>query len=70
MFAPPSWLAIYAGFDVLPESYDLSVDGFDPGQLATALGEMREAVAQTVAAARPHGDFIEQYARPQPVAAE
>jgi len=70
MFSPPSWLAIYAGLGLLPETYDLSVDGFDAGQLSAALGEMRKAVADTVAAARPHGDFIEQYARPRPVAAE
>ena len=31
---------------------------------------MRKAVADTVASTRPHGDFIEQYARPRSVAAE
>ena len=34
------------------------------------LDVVRQAVADTVAATRTHGDFIEQYARPQPVAAE
>jgi tryptophan halogenase len=67
---PPSWLAIYAGFDLLPETYDLSVDGFDALSCRRALAEMRKAVADTVAATRTHGEFIEQYARPQPVAAE
>ena len=70
MFSPPSWLAIYAGFGLLPETYDLSVDGFDAGQLSAALAEMRKAVADTVASTRAHGDFIEQYARPRSVAAE
>jgi tryptophan halogenase len=70
MFSQPSWLAIYAGFEALPDTYDISVDGLDGAQLSDALAEMRKAVAETVAAARTHGEFIEQYARPQPVAAE
>jgi hypothetical protein len=51
---------------LLPETYDLSVDGFDAGQLSAGPGEMRKAVADTVAATRTHGEFIEQYARPSP----
>ena len=70
MFSQPSWLAIYAGFEMLPQTYDVSVDGFDAVQLSTALAQMRKAVADTVAATCTHGDFIQQYARPQPVAAE
>jgi tryptophan halogenase len=70
MFSSPSWLAIYAGFDMLPDTYDLSVDGYDAGQLSGALAEMRRAVAEVVASTATHGDFIERYARPQPVAAE
>jgi tryptophan halogenase len=70
MFSPPSWLAIYAGFEMLPATYDPSVDGFDAGQLSAALAEMRRAVAELVAATPTHGDFIERYARPQAVAAE
>jgi tryptophan halogenase len=31
---------------------------------------MRRAVAEVVAATPAHGDFIERYARPRPVAAE
>jgi tryptophan halogenase len=70
MFSQPSWLAIYAGFEMLPDSYDFSVDGLDPIQLSQALAEMRKAVAEVVAATPRHGDFIDQYARPQSVAAE
>ena len=70
MFSPPSWLAIYAGFEMLPRTHDLSVEGYDLGQLSAALAEMRRAVAEVVAATATHGDFIERYARPRPVAAE
>jgi len=70
MFAQPSWLAIFAGFEMLPDTYDLSVDGLDAGQLSDALAEMRRAVREVVDASPAHGDFIDRYARPQPVAAE
>lgn len=70
MFAPPSWMAIYAGFELLPETVDPSLDGVDPKTLSAPLAEMRKAVREVVAAAPPHAAFLDQYCRPAPMAAQ
>lgn len=58
MFHPASWLAIYAGFDELPEVIDPGVAAFDIGQLRDALGRMRTSVSRAVAEAPSHADFL------------
>ncbi|MFN3932955.1 MAG: tryptophan halogenase family protein [Brevundimonas sp.] len=58
MFHPASWLAIYDGFGVWPEGYDPAVDGVDAGQLSKSLAAMRDAVADAVARAPSHADFL------------
>ena len=58
MFHPASWLAIYAGFDALPDSYDPGVDAFAPADLSLALGEMSSAVARTVGDTPTHARFL------------
>ena len=70
MFQPASWLAIYAGFDLMPQTCDPSVEGLDTASLAGALAEMRKAVAGAVEAAPTHADFIEHNARPIAMAAQ
>jgi tryptophan halogenase len=70
MFQPASWLAIYTGFDILPKTYDPSLDGVDVESLKRGLAEMRKAVREAVDAAPSHEAFIEQYARPAPMAAQ
>jgi len=58
MFHPASWLAIYAGFDTLPDSYDPGVEAFPPADLKRALGDMSAAVARTVADTPTHAQFL------------
>ena len=58
MFAPASWLAIYAGFGFLPGGYDPAVDAVDPDYLRRVLQEMRESIRQAVAATPRHPDFL------------
>jgi len=70
MFQPASWLAIYTGFDILPKTWDPSLDGVDVESLRRGLTEMRKAVRVAVDAAPSHEAFIEQYARPAPMAAQ
>ena len=70
MFQPASWLAIYAGFDILPKTWDPSLDGVDVASLSRALGEMRRAVRDAVETAPTHDAFLDQYARPAPMAAQ
>jgi tryptophan halogenase len=69
MFQPASWLAIYAGFDCLPQQWDGAVDAIDLEQLARALEEMRRGVRQAVDSAPSHQSFLDQYARAAPVPA-
>lgn len=63
MFQPASWLAIYAGFGFLPDSYDPALDGFDVAGLDRALTGMRQGIAQAVGDCPTHGEFINRFAR-------
>lgn len=63
MFQPASWLAIYAGFDFLPDGYDPALDGFDVPSLSRGLAGMRNAIADTVADCPTHQEFIDRYAK-------
>jgi tryptophan halogenase len=70
MFQPPSWLAIFAGFDILPDAWDPALDGIDGQALAASLNQMRAGVAQAVAGAPTHGEFLRRYVGAAPAAAE
>lgn len=70
MFQPASWMAIYAGFELLPETVDPALDGIDAQALSAPLAEMRKAIAEVVASAPPHAAFLDQYCRPAQVAAQ
>jgi tryptophan 7-halogenase len=61
MFGLPSWLAIFEGFDYLPDAYDAQVDQLDEEMLAANLERMRESLRTTVADTPDHGDFIAQH---------
>lgn len=61
MFGLPSWLAIFEGFDYLPEVYDAQVDQLDEDMLAANLERMRESLRATIEDTPNHGDFIAQH---------
>jgi tryptophan halogenase len=58
MFHPASWLAIYDGYDVYPDSHDPAVDAMDPAYLARSLRDMRDNIADLVARTPDHGQFL------------
>ncbi len=58
MFSPASWLAIYAGFEALPDRIDPAVAAIDPGQLARSLEAMRRSLRDTVADTPTHEEFL------------
>lgn len=64
MFAPTSWMAIYAGFELLPQGIDPALDGVDAKALGPPLARMRQAVREAVASAPTHGAFLDQFSRP------
>ncbi len=58
MFHPSSWLAIYSGFGRLPQRLNPALDGIDRGVADDAMAKMRTSVAETVARAPSHAQFL------------
>jgi tryptophan halogenase len=59
MFHPVSWLAIYSGFNFLPETYDPGVDNFDEKYLEDSLSAMRASVRKAVEESPTHEEFLD-----------
>jgi tryptophan 7-halogenase len=57
-FRWPSWLALFAGFGVLPKYYHPAVDDLDEDVLASELANLAAGVREAVAGAPDHGAFI------------
>ncbi|WP_226016450.1 tryptophan halogenase family protein [Novosphingobium sp. FKTRR1] len=57
-FLDPSWLSMYAGFDMLPARHDPLADHFTQAQVEQALDHMREAIVAAAGHARPARDFV------------
>ena len=58
IFGLPSWLAIYHGFEILPQTYDARVNALDEDYLVQSLMEMRNAIRRAVDAVPTHQSFI------------
>ncbi|MDG2535993.1 tryptophan 7-halogenase [Sphingomonas sp. HITSZ_GF] len=58
MFHPASWLAIYGGFEHLPDRIDPGLAAVDVPEIADALAQMRAAVARAVSDTPTHGEFL------------
>lgn len=58
MFSPASWLAIYAGFEHLPDRVDPALAAIDSRELAEALAAMRRRIADTVDDTPGHAEFL------------
>ena len=58
IFGPPSWLAIYHGFGILPQTYDSRVDQLDENYLKQSLAEMRKSIQRAVNSVPTHKEFI------------
>lgn len=63
MFQPASWLAIFAGFDCLPEGWDLAADRIPDQALLASLQAMQQSVRTAVAEAPDHDEFLARYVR-------
>jgi tryptophan halogenase len=57
-FRASSWLAMFAGFGILPRYYSPSVDDVPEADLVTELENMASGITRAVATARSHEDFI------------
>lgn len=61
MFHQPSWLAIFAGFNYLPNNYHMRVDQINEQSVAAGLTKMKVALSSSVANAPDHSEFIRDY---------
>ncbi len=59
MFHPSSWAAIYTGFDRLPQADHPATAAIDPAAAARAMDQVRGLIAETVARAPGHAQFLE-----------
>ncbi len=60
-FLDPSWLAMYAGFEVWPERYDPIADYFPTEELRRTLAGMRESILNAARSAPTHAEFIARH---------
>lgn len=57
-FQSPSWLSMFAGFEIWPSRYDPLADQFTVQELGGTFEQMRAAVARAVSLAGTHEHFI------------
>ncbi|GFE73870.1 tryptophan halogenase family protein [Novosphingobium sp. TCA1] len=57
-FQSPSWLSMFAGFEIWPSRYDPLADQFTTEELGDTFEQMRAAVARAVSLAGTHEQFI------------
>jgi tryptophan halogenase len=60
-FLEPSWLAVYMGQNLVPDTYDPVSDRLPDAALAQRLAAMRAAVADTANAMPTHADWIARF---------
>jgi tryptophan 7-halogenase len=60
-FFHPSWLSIYAGFDMHPDRYDRRADFYTLDELRAGFTQMRVDIGKSVSTAMSHAEFIAQY---------
>lgn len=61
LFAESSWIAVFEGQGVQPESYDPLADAMPYDRLAEILSRMRATIQRGVSVLPSHGDFISKH---------
>ncbi len=61
LFQPASWLSVFLGQNLLPESWDPRADAMGAGDLAVRLSDIRAMIASDVDRMSEHLALIEQY---------
>ncbi len=61
LFQPASWLSVFIGQNLLPESWDPRVDSLPAEELAARLQQIRSSVESAVRRMSGHSEFIERY---------
>jgi len=60
-FLPPSWVAVFTGQRIWPETYDPRADRMPNSVLSSSMMEMRNSVKQAVAETPNHMSFLKSY---------
>ena len=63
LFAPPSWIAVYAGQRISPTAYDPRADSIDLDVMLAAMEKQRNHIAANVKTMPGHADFVKDYCR-------
>jgi tryptophan halogenase len=58
LFLEPSWVSVYIGQGIVPETWDQRADAPDSVGLAQAMDQLRGQIRQAVAGMPDHADFI------------
>lgn len=61
LFQPPSWLSVFIGQNILPETCDPRVDMMDDDTRASALNRIHAEIAERVQQTSGHSDFLDDY---------
>ena len=69
LFAPPSWLAVYAGQGIVPTGYERLADNVALDELIPRLDDLKTRIADRVAAMTDHAAFVRDYC-PSPAAVD
>ena len=60
-FAEPSWVSLFLGLGLRPQSLDPFIDHLDPEALLQHFARLRQAIAQTAAGMPGHAAYIAQH---------
>lgn len=63
LFLEPSWVAVYLGQRIEPNSYDLRVNRYSTEQIRKMMGEMRTLIDRAADSMPRHNDFLQEYLR-------
>jgi tryptophan halogenase len=69
LFAPPSWLSVYAGQGIAPTGYERLADNLPLGEVVPRLDDLKTRIADRVALMPDHADFVRDYC-PSPAAVD
>lgn len=61
LFTETSWVAVFLGQNILPESYNPLVDNVEETQLRQSLASMKQAISAGVGAMPSHEAFLDKY---------
>nr|AGU10484.1 Tryptophan halogenase [uncultured organism] len=62
LFTDPSWVAVFLGQGIVPQSWEPAADALDEQKVAIALEQMRRGYLDTAQRLPTHGDFLRRTA--------